>query len=155
MICSEFTGCTSIATIQFWYFSSTPKRNLGLICSHSLFTLAPLGNGSLPGSFLILDISYQWNHTIRGLLHQGSLSTGFLCFICVTLSFGPFMTEQQFSARTYHVDFRSPVDGHSGSLQLLAIVINAMNILGQVFVLTYIFLSLQWILFTGEPVSVI
>ena len=155
MICSKFTGCTAIAAIQFLYFSITPKRNLGLICSHSLFTLAPLGNGSLPGDFLILDISYQWNHTICGLLQGSLMSTGFLWFISVTLSFGPVMTEQQSAARMYHVDFRSTVDGHSVGLQLLAIMSEAMNILGRVFVWTYIFLSFQWILFTGEPVSVI
>ena len=43
----------------------------------------------------------------------------------------------------YYVDFLSPGDGHSRGLQLLAIMSNAMNILGQVFAWMYIFLSLQ------------
>ena len=63
--------------------------------------------------------------------------------MCVTFSFGAFMTEQPSVARMYYVDFRSPGDGHSRGLQLLAIMNNAMNILGQVFAWMYIFLSLQ------------
>ena len=76
VVCSLFTVCGIIVSMQYHSFFITPKRNSLAVTSHFLLPVAPeLIN--LPSVFIessILEISYKCNHTIFGILYVASFT---------------------------------------------------------------------------------
>ena len=67
VVCSLFTVCGIIVSMQYHSFFITPKRNSLAVTSHFLLPVAPeLIN--LPSVFIessILEISYKWDHIVH------------------------------------------------------------------------------------------
>lgn len=84
VILAFLQNCVAITTIQFKNFFITPKWNFIPFNSHSLFPPP-----TAPDNFLcvqiILDILYEWNHTICSLLCPASFHFHFKVPLCCTI----------------------------------------------------------------------
>ena len=154
---------TTTTSVECQNFFHHLKRKLIPLSIHSPFP--PSSQPQATTSLLlvsvdlpILEISYKWTHTIRGLMCLISLSimSSRLIHVVayVTISFLLKTEEYSIVCIYYALFIYSSVDGQLGCFYLLAIVNNAaMNMGIQVFIWVPTFISFGYILRSGIAAS--
>ena len=99
---------------------------------------------------LVLDSSYAWDHTVfilLGLISFSIMSSSFIHVIAGARTSFLFMTKYHSIVWMEHIWFiHSSADGRLGCFHILAVVNNpAVHVCVQVFVWTYVFISLGYV----------